>query len=125
MFATWLWIAFVALWGIALIAFIPHVRRNRHPESRPVGAYLSFVTVFSVAAYLIFGAILAIATGVWPGMPLGNWLAAIIVLLIVFVPSFLLATAMIRRRPPKAPPLDDAPPHVVPTGREKRRNEER
>lgn len=119
MFDTWLWIVFVGLWAVALVAFIPYVRRERHPESRAFSAYLNFVTVFTVSAYLVFGAILAIDNSIWPGMPLENWLGAIVALLVTFVPAFAAATAMVRRRPPQAPPLDDAPDHVLPSGRER------
>ncbi len=103
MFDTWLWIVFVALWLVALVAFIPHVRRQRHPETRPFGAYLSFVTVFTMAAYLIFGAIIAVDNSFWPGMPLENWLGAAIALAITFVPAFLAATAMVRREAAAGP----------------------
>lgn|GEM_PF-1042463 len=116
--ATILSLAFGVLWLIALLAFIPYVARTRHPESKPLGAYLSFVSVFSLVAYAIFGSILAIENSIWPSLALGNGVVAVIVLIATFVPAAFAAGWMIATKPPRAPSLDGAPPNVKPIGTE-------
>ena len=116
--ATLLSFVFGVLWFVALLAFIPYVARARHPESKPLGAYLSFVTIFSLVAYVIFGGILAVDSTNWASLPLESVVAAAVVLIAAFVPAFLAASWMISTRPPRAPSLDDAPPSVEPIGTE-------
>lgn len=116
---SWIWIVFIGLWAVALLVFIPYVRNQRHPDSRPLGAYLSFVIVFTVAAYLIFAAMVAVIS-IWTGLPLEHWLVATLVLIVTFVPPFFLATAVIRLKPSIAPRLDDQATPVDSSGRKER-----
>ncbi len=115
---TILSLVFGGLWLVMLVAFVPYVARTRHPASKPLGAYLSFTTIFTLVAYAIFGGILAVHGSVWPDMPLDGWIAAVVVLIVSFVPAFVAAAWMISKRPPRAPSLEDAPPHVMPVGTE-------
>ena len=116
--ATLLSLVFGVLWFVALLAFIPYVARTRHPESKPLGAYLSFVTIFSLVAYGIFGGILALDRTIWSALPLESIVAASVVLVVTFVPAFFAASWMISTKPPRAPSLDGAPPNVKPIGTE-------
>jgi hypothetical protein len=116
--STLLSLVFGVLWFVALLAFIPYVSRIRHPESKPLGAYLSFVTIFSLVAYGIFGGIIAVDSTIWTSLPLESVFAAALVLIVTFVPAFLAGSWMISTKPPRAPSLDGAPPNVKPIGTE-------
>ncbi|MCT8970896.1 hypothetical protein [Microbaculum marinisediminis] len=101
-------VMFTALWLAALIAFIPWVQKTRHPDSKPLGAYLIFLAVFTITSYAIYLVILALQGAVWPGLLETGLVHAIVVIIVCFLPAFLLASWMIARKPPKAPPLDDS-----------------
>jgi hypothetical protein len=100
-------IMFGAFWLAALIAFHPWVQRTRHPASKPLGAYLTFVVVFTVMSYGIFAAIVALQDNFWPGLLQAGILPAMIVIVVCFLPSFVAASVLIARRPSKAPPVDE------------------
>lgn len=91
--------------GIVLLAAMPYVARIRHPEQRPFAAYLIFVSVFAVAAVVLFGA-LTLAVG---ALGLTEWLAqpvpAVAFLILVFLPALLLAGWQARK-----PPWRQGPP---------------
>jgi hypothetical protein len=99
-------VIFTGLWLAALIAFIPYVAKKRHPDSKPLGAYLTFLAVFTIVSYGIYLLVLALQNALWPELLLSGMMPAIVVVVVCFLPAFLLASYMISRKPPTAPPLD-------------------
>ena len=97
---------FTGLWLAALIAFIPWVANKRHPDSKPLGAYLTFLAVFTIVSYGLYLLVLALQSAVWPDVLFAGMAPAIVVVVVCFLPAFLLASYMISRRPPTAPSLD-------------------
>src|SRR3546814_15533908 len=45
----------VSLWGAFMMAAIFYTQEARHPATKPLAAYMIFTTVFSVAAFVLFG----------------------------------------------------------------------
>jgi predicted Kef-type K+ transport protein len=106
------WIAF------AIIAFF-YVRRFRHPSTPLLAAYLLFVSLFTLTAFVIFaagtwllhtfGAIGALSNPVWAGP----------FLTIVFVPAFLVARWQLGKPPRQRMPGE--PDEII--GPDERRDE--
>ncbi len=92
----------VGLWAAFLVAAVYFTRRDRNPRIRPLAAYLIFVTVFTVAAFVLFAAIIVVLGEFGQERALDSPVAAVVVLLIVFVPSFFIARWQIRK-PPRPP----------------------
>lgn len=111
-------LVFVSGWIAALLLFIPHARRSRHPGTSALGAWLGFATVFTAVAYAAFAAFLAARQGVLAGLPLGSSLTLLLVMAPVFGPGFLIATWIIGLPRPAAPPLQGTPPNVLAVGSE-------
>lgn len=94
--------AFLAIWIVFLIGAFAYARKARHPLTRPLAAWLVFVTVFSAAAVFLF------ATGIWllavsdSTALLDDPLFAVLFLALVFVPSFFLGRWQLRK-PPRTP----------------------
>ncbi len=97
---------FTGLWLAALIGFIPWVAKTRHPDSKPLGAYLTFLAVFTIVSYGLYLLVLALQSTVWPDILFTGMLPAIVVVVVCFLPAFLLASYMISRKPPVAPSLN-------------------
>lgn len=93
----------LAIWGVFLIAAVLYTQRERHPSSKPLAAYLIFVTVFSVAAFVIFGAVVFLLQALGYGAVLGNPVVAVIFLILVFAPAFLLGRWQLRKPPRQGP----------------------
>lgn len=93
----------IAIWLALLALSVPYVRRNRHPDVKPLAAFMIFVIVLSLVGSLLFLALswLALTLGVAPRLhePLG----ALAFLALVFSPAFLFARWMIRRPPLNRP----------------------
>ncbi|WP_138380545.1 hypothetical protein [Luteithermobacter gelatinilyticus] len=95
---------FSALAWVGWIAFLcvawPYATHARHPQLKPVEAYLIFVTVFIV---LEAGALLFVSLLFWTSSESQSLLetiwAGIVAGLIMVVPAFLGARYMIRRPP--------------------------
>lgn len=89
----------LACWAGILLLAVPYVRRARHPEAKPLAAYLIFLTVFTAAAAVIFsllGNILAaFGLGAWLVHPAG----AVLFLILVFGPAYLLGRWQVRKPP--------------------------
>lgn len=91
---------------VVLAALAPYVARIRHPRQQPFAAYLVFVTVFSVAAVVLF-VVLAWAGrafGVLDDLGRAGIVAALV--LLGLVPAFALATWQARKPPANRPPPD-------------------
>lgn len=96
----------VTIWAIFLGLAALYVRRARHPQLKPLAAYLIFVMVFTVAAFVLFGVLtyLAEASG-WLWV-LDRPAGAALFLVLVFAPALALARWQIRRPPRQASPPD-------------------
>ena len=92
----------LALWAVFLLAAIYITRRDRHPRIRPLAAYLIFVTVFTMASFVFFAAIIVLLGALGQERTLANPIATVIVLLVIFVPAFFIARWQIRK-PPRPP----------------------
>jgi len=90
--------------GLLLLA-IPYVRAVRHPESAPLAAYMIFLTVFSVGAYVLFAAFVVLVGALEGAELLATPLAAILVFLLCAAPAFWLARWQIRKPPRRAPKI--------------------
>lgn len=93
----------IALLVLAIAA--PYVARIRHPEQRPFAAYLVFVTVFALAAVVLFVLIGWLAAALGLLRTLGRGGLAVLLLLFGVVPAILLATWQARQ-----PPMGRRPP---------------
>ena len=111
-------LVFLSGWIAALLLFIPHARRSRHPGTSVLGAWLGFATIFTALAYASFAGFLAARQGVLAGVPLEGSLSLLLVMAPVFVPAFLVATWIIGLPRPAAPPLKGPPPNVLAVGSE-------
>ncbi|MDT3706537.1 MAG: hypothetical protein ROZ09_06885 [Thiobacillus sp.] len=91
------------IWLVLLAFAFPYVRRARHPEVKPLAAFLLFVMLFSVVSGSLYFALLWIVLKMgWAAM-LANALWALLFLVLVFAPAFLLARWMIKRPPLNRP----------------------
>jgi hypothetical protein len=77
--------------------------RTRHPESKPLAAYLIFVIAFSMMAAVLFGMLTSLLVGIGAADRLEQPLSALLFLALVFAPGFFLARALIRRPPRRSP----------------------
>lgn len=94
----------IAIWLALLVLAVPYVRRAKHPDVKPLAAYMMFLILFSVVSSVLLLALswLAMGTGLAPAVarPLG----ALVFLALVFVPGFLAGRWLIRRPPIQRPP---------------------
>jgi hypothetical protein len=92
----------MALWGAIMIAAIFYTQEARHPDAKPLAAYLIFITVFSAAAFVIFSSLTVLLAAAGLTALLDHPLAAAVFLLAVFGPAFLLGRWQLRK-PPRRP----------------------
>ena len=94
------------IWIVFLIIAFFYVRRFRHPSTPLLAAYLLFVSVFTLTAFLVF------AVGTWVLHAVGavgvlsNPLGAGVFLTLVFVPAFLVARWQLGKPPRQRMPGD-------------------
>ena len=101
-----MFIAFLVLWTIALAALWPVVQRVKHPRSKPVGAYLAFVGVFTIVAYGIFAGVTALLAAAGAGDVLYGIIGGVVLIVASFAPAYAIAQTVIRRPPREAPRLE-------------------
>ena len=102
MTSYWVHIAIaLALLGAA----IPYVARIRHPDQKPLAAYLIFVFLFAIVAAVTFGLLAWLITTLGFGPSLEDPIGAAIFLLVVFAPAFAVARWQARK-----PPYREGPP---------------
>jgi hypothetical protein len=89
----------LVLWAAFLVVAIYYTRRDRNPHMRPLAAYLIFVTVFTVASFTLFAAIIVLLGALGQERALASPIAAVGFLFVVFVPAFFFARWQIRRPP--------------------------
>jgi hypothetical protein len=92
----------VIVWAILLVAAFFYTRRARHPDAKPLAAYLIFVTVFSAVAFVLFGAALSLLQATGTADLMDRPSAILALLAFVFVPAFLAGRWQLRK-PPRAP----------------------
>ncbi len=90
---------------LLLAAAYPYVMRIRHPEQKPLAAYLIFVSVFIVAVMVLFSLFAHMASALGLGAVLNDLLPALIFLVLVFAPAVGLATWLTRKPPWRQGPL--------------------
>ena len=90
------------LWAVLLVAAAFYTRRARHPDAKPLAAFMIFVIAFSIVSFVVFSTLTAILQGLGHIDSLTNPVIAILFLLAVFVPAFLVARWQLRK-PPRAP----------------------
>lgn len=91
--------------ALILAAAIPYVGRIRHPEQKPLAAYLIFMTVFIVVAVVLFSLLGWLVTLFELGHTLSRPGPAVLFLVLVFLPAILLAGWLARK-----PPWRQGPP---------------
>jgi len=94
-----MYFAGLALWAAFLVAAIFYTRRVRHPEARPLAAYLIFVIAFTVGSFVIFAALTYLLRVFGHVEALADPIAAAPFLVLVFVPAFFLARWQLRKPP--------------------------
>lgn len=87
-----------------LIVAIPYVARIRHPDQKPLAAYLIFVFIFAVAAAVTFSLLAWLVSALGLGPSLDNPFVAALFLLAVFAPAIALATWQARKPPYRVGP---------------------
>jgi hypothetical protein len=86
--------------GAAILAVaIPYVMRIRHPEQKPLAAYLIFVSVFVMAAVVLYNLLAWVALKLGLEAALGNTGPALLFLVLVFLPAIALASWQARKPP--------------------------
>lgn len=87
-----LWIVFVVGAGV-------YATRARHPDIKPVAAFMIFALVFTTIAFVIYAALTIVVQALGATASLDNPLVAAVFLAAVFLPAFFGARRMIRRPP--------------------------
>lgn len=89
---------------LLLAAAAPYVAWVRHPEQRPFAAYLVFVTVFAVAAVVLFVLVGWAALALGLGESLGPWGLGGLLLVLGVLPALGIATWQARQPPSRRGP---------------------
>jgi hypothetical protein len=97
--------ATIAIAIAILAAAAPYVAWVRHPRQRPFAAYLLFVSVFALAAVVLFVLIGWLIQALGLAARLGQGGLSVLLLLLGVLPALLLATWQARQPPgPRGPP---------------------
>jgi hypothetical protein len=92
--------------GVIILAIaIPYVARIRHPEQKPLAAYLIFTSVFVVVAVVLFNLLGWLVALYELGEYLHQLGPALLFLVLVFLPAIILASWLARM-----PPWRQGPP---------------
>jgi hypothetical protein len=98
----WLGILIVV---VLLSAAVPYVARMRHPEQKPLAAYLIFLFAFIAGVAVLFNLLAWLAEFFGLGSLLDQPLITVLFLLLILLPPLVLATWLVR-----LPPRRQAPP---------------
>lgn len=92
------------LWAIFLIGAYFYTLREKHPETTQLAAYLIFIMIFSAVAFVIFtGIVLLLVARDQVGL-LESALPSLLILLLAFIPAFLVARWQLRKPPSQRSP---------------------
>lgn len=89
----------LAVWLAFLVGAVFYTRQARHPQVRPLAAYLIFVMVFTVSSFVVFATVTLILQVLGQTGALSHPAGAVLFLLVVFIPAFLLARWQLRKPP--------------------------
>lgn len=92
------WTSLLAGAAILVVA-IPYVRRLRHPDQKPLAAYLIFVSVFVTTAVVLYSSLAWLALKLGVEAALGNTWPALLFLVLVLLPAIALASWQARKPP--------------------------
>ena len=96
------WIA-LAIWAGLLLAAAVRTRATRHPEQKPLAAWMIFLLVFTLVSFGLYALLIQLLAA-FDRLPLLSSLpAALVFLAVVFLPAWLLADWQ-SRKPPRRPP---------------------
>ncbi|MGD8783361.1 MAG: hypothetical protein PVF28_07120 [Thioalkalispiraceae bacterium] len=100
-----LWISIFV--GIAILVIsIPIVIRIRHPQQKPLAAYLIFITVFVLIAFFLFSLLMSFITNAGLETLLHQPLLIILFHVLVFIPALVVAIWLAAK-----PPWRQGPPN--------------
>lgn len=86
-------------WAVFLVAAAFYTQRARNRETRPLAAYLLFVTVFSVTAVVLFAGLVRLMSWLGENGVPSHPLTVGLLLLAIFVSAFLVARWQMRKPP--------------------------
>ena len=101
---TDIWLSIVVGISLLLVA-IPYVARIRHPQQKPLAAYLIFMFIFITVAVVLYSGLAMLAVALKVAHLLSQPLPALVFLLLVFLPAIALGTWQARK-----PPWRQGPP---------------
>jgi hypothetical protein len=91
---------FSAIIGVAILAVAAlYVARIRHPQQKPLAAYLIFVSAFVAGSAVLFSLLARLASRLGLGAALTEPFAMLLFLALVFLPALVLATWLARKPP--------------------------
>jgi hypothetical protein len=93
----------LVIWLILLALAFPMCAGSKHPQVKPLAAFLLFAMLFSVVSGTLYFALLWIVLKVGWAAALANAFWALAFLALVFAPAFLFARWMIKRPPLNRP----------------------
>jgi len=98
------------LWAVVLAALVllaaayPYVQRAKHADARTLAAYFIFVSVFALAAAALYMVVAGVVVAAQLDAALENPAGALLFLIAIFAPAFLVARWQLKR-PPHRPTM--------------------
>lgn len=89
----------IMIWIVVLIAVVPYVNRIRHPDQKPLAAYLIFLFSFIIASSVLYAILAWLVAALNLTRLFGDVMATATFLVLVFVPAFLIARWLTRKPP--------------------------
>jgi drug/metabolite transporter (DMT)-like permease len=89
----------IIVWLILLVLAYPYVHRARHPATKPMAAYLLFVSLFSAVGGGIFLVLFWFILATGAATHLGDPLWSVLFVAIVILPAFFTARWQLKRPP--------------------------
>lgn len=95
MFSPWIF----GLWGFFMLLAIPYSAQARNPYRTLVGAYITFTLLFSLIAFILYGALFMTFVIAGNTETLGNNIQAMALFAICAGPAFFAARYQIQKEP--------------------------
>jgi hypothetical protein len=86
-------------WIALLVAAMPHVNRIRHPDQKPVAAYLIFLFSFLITSAAMYGILDWLTEVTQMTTLIDDVVGTITFLVLVFAPAYLVARWLARKPP--------------------------